>query len=104
MNGRNGPHAAMNANDRIDEVVCALSRYLRLHPFASDTLEGIRQWWLTHDRFHESDLLQALERLRRVGIVESVRAADGRVRYRRTAPDARVDAQLDRFIAGPRDP
>jgi hypothetical protein len=94
----------MNANDPVEEIVRALSRYLRLNPLASDTLEGIAQWWLTFDDFTDTELQQALRRLVDAGVVEAVPAADGRVRYRRTALNASVDAQLDRFIAGPRIP
>jgi DNA-binding transcriptional ArsR family regulator len=94
----------MNANDPVEEIFRALSRYLRLNPLASDTLEGITQWWLTFDDYSEAQLRQALQRLVDAGVVEAVPAADGRVRYRRSALDASVDAQLDRFIAGPRIP
>jgi hypothetical protein len=90
----------MNASDPVDEIVRALSRYLRLNPLASDTLEGITQWWLTSKDLSQADLLPALERMAQAGVVESTRAADGRVRYRRAALNATIDAQLDRFIAG----
>jgi len=94
----------MNANDPVEEIVRALSRYLRLNPLASDTLEGIAQWWLTVDDFSEARLQQALQQLVDAGVVAAVQAADGQVRYRRSALNASVDAQLDRFIAGPRIP
>jgi len=90
----------MNASDRVDEIVRALSRYLRMNPLASDTLDGITQWWLKSRDPSQADLLQALERMAQAGVVESTRAADGQVRYRRAALNATVDAQLDRFIAG----
>jgi DNA-binding transcriptional ArsR family regulator len=90
----------MNASDPVDEIVRALSRYLRQNPLASDTLEGITQWWLKSEDLSQADLLHALERMTRAGVVEATRAADGQVRYRRTALNVTVDAQLDRFIAG----
>lgn len=90
----------MNASDPVDEIVRALSRYLRLNPLASDTLEGITQWWLKSKDLSQAELLPALERMAQAGVVESTRAADGRVRYRRAALNATIDAQLDRFIAG----
>jgi hypothetical protein len=90
----------MNDADPIDEIVCALSRYLRQNPLASDTQEGITQWWLKSADFSQADLQHALERMRRAGVVETTSAADGRVRYRRAALNTTVDAQLDRFIAG----
>jgi hypothetical protein len=90
----------MNATDPVDEIVLALSQYLRMNPLASDTLEGITHWWLTARDVSQADLVQALERMTHAGVVESIRAADGQVRFRRVALDATVDAQLDRFIAG----
>ena len=90
----------MNASDPVDEIVRALSRYLRQNPLASDTLEGITQWWLKSEDLSQADLLHALERMTQAGVVEATSAADGQVRYRRTALNTTVDAQLDRFIAG----
>ena len=97
----NGLHAAMNETDPVAEIVRALSRYLRLNPLASDTLEGITQWWLKSPNTSQADLLQALARMAQAGVVEASHAADGQVRYRRAALVASVDAQLDRFIAAP---
>jgi len=90
----------MRATDPVDEIVRALSQYLRMNPLASDTLEGIAHWWLTAKDVAQADLVQALERMAHAGVVESTRAADGQVRFRRVALNATVDAQLDRFIAG----
>src|SRR5947209_1874389 len=95
------PQAVMNTSDPVDEIVRALSRYLRLNPLASDALEGITQWWLESEELSQADLVAcALQRMERAGVIEFTRAADGQVRYRRTALNARVDAQLDRFIGG----
>lgn len=90
----------MNPSDPSNEIVRALSRYLRLNPLSSDTLEGISQWWLKSHNHSPADLQRALEHMARAGVVEATRAADGRVRWRRTALTAAVDAQLDLFIAG----
>lgn len=90
----------MNASDPFDELVRALSRYLRLNPLASDTLEGISQWWLKSHDYSQADLQRALEHMARAGVVEATRAADGQIRWRRCALSAAVDAQLDLFIAG----
>lgn len=94
----------MNALDPVDEIVVALSRYLRLNPLASDTPEGITQWWLKSQALSPRDLSRALERMVQAGVLEATRAADGQVRYRRTALNVQVDAQLDRFIAGSSSP
>ena len=90
----------MNVSDSIDEIVHALSWYLRLNPLASDTQQGITQWWLSSHSFSQADLVRALERMEQAGVVESTRAADGQVRFRRAGLNAAVDAQLDRFISG----
>jgi hypothetical protein len=90
----------MNETDPVDEIVRALSRYLRLNPLASDTLEGITQWWLKSPTCSRAELLHALDRMTRAGVLAVSHAADGQVRFRRAALNAAVDAQLDHFIAG----
>lgn len=90
----------MNAINPVDEIVRAVSLYLRLNPLASDTLQGITQWWLSSHSFSQADLARALERMAQAGVVESTCAADGQVRYRRAGLNAAVDAQFDRFISG----
>jgi hypothetical protein len=90
----------MDASASVARIASALSWYLRLNPFASDTVEGIAQWWLSGDAFSLIDLAGALRAMELAGVIEAVRAADGQVRYRRTATDPGNDAQLDRFIAG----
>ena len=90
----------MDVSASVARIAGVLSWYLRLNPLASDTLEGIAQWWLSRDAFTLADLAGALRQMERAGVIEATHAADGQVRYRRTAPDARSDAQLDRFIAG----
>jgi hypothetical protein len=95
-----GLHVAMNVSASVAKVVGVLSWYLRLNPLASDTLEGIAQWWLKTDDVSLSDLTSALEQMKQAGVIEVTNAADGQVRYRRTGLNARVDERLDRFIAG----
>ena len=90
----------MVATGSVSDLLRAVSRYLRLNPLASDTVEGIRMWWLTGTPAATTDLEQALHQLARAGVVEATRAADGQVHYRRAAVDAAVDAKLDRIIAG----
>lgn len=102
MSRGKGLHVAMNVSAPVARIVGVLSRYLRLNPLASDTLEGIAQWWLRTDDFSMSDLTSALDEMKQAGVIEVANAADGQVRYRRTALDARIDEQLDRFIANSR--
>ena len=40
----------MHARDqRIEDVAMEIGRYLRANPDAADSVEGVRQWWLTHE-------------------------------------------------------
>lgn len=94
----------MNGTRQVDEIVSALSRHLRISPLACDTPEGIAQWWLPEASPDRRLLVQALDRLVLAGVLEEVHAADGRVRYRRVALSAAVDAELDRFIERSRMP
>jgi hypothetical protein len=89
----------MNVSSSVLRIVGELSRYLRLNPLASDTLEGIAQWWLKAGDCSMSDLTRALAHMQQAGVVEATNAADGQVRYRRTGLNAGVDERLDRFIA-----
>ena len=83
-----------------EDIVRAISRYLRVNPLASDTLEGIQHWWLPMMHATTRDLELALARLESAGVIDATWAADGRVHYRRAALDVAVDSKLDRFIAG----
>jgi Fe2+ or Zn2+ uptake regulation protein len=76
-------------------TVSALARYLRANPHASDTVEGIRLWWLAPGVEITMEQLQTvLGWLQEQGVVEELRAADGRRRYRRIGGDAQLDALL----------
>jgi hypothetical protein len=65
-------------------LVGELAAYLRAHPFACDTAEGIRHWWFETEVAMD-ELMAALEWMRLHQLVEALGAADGRVRYRRLA-------------------
>ena len=75
----------------VGALVHQLAAYLRDNPLACDTQEGIARWWLEPGTAVDGPALsRALERLQRDGLIESLRAADGRVRYRRvTVPTSR---------------
>lgn len=80
------PRTAMPADDDVSALVRLLSRYLRDNPLACDTAEGIARWWLASAAPVDMRLLMsALERMQATGAIEVLRAADGRVRYRRSA-------------------
>lgn len=90
----------MNKPASVEDIVCGVSRYLRLNPLASDTLGGITQWWLRSMTVIPEDLGRALALLEGAGLVTAMHAADGQVHYRRTALTASIDAELDRLTAG----
>ncbi len=77
-------------------TVQQLSHYLWRHPNACDTADGIARWWLlgAHTSPPLPLVMSALDHLVALGLLQAHRAADGRVRYRRPAPDAAHDAQL----------
>jgi Fe2+ or Zn2+ uptake regulation protein len=58
-------------------------RYLRAHPQAADTVDGIVMWWLPRQRYEEAiDRVQhALDDLVARGWVEKVTLVDGTVLY-----------------------
>jgi hypothetical protein len=58
--------------------------YLRDHPKAADTLEGINQWWLPKDEARSrDDVARALEKLVAQGRIEKHVAPEGRRLFRR---------------------
>ena len=74
-------------------VACALLWQLRQYPQRSDTTDGIACWWLA-EGVNRSALRQALEWLQEQGLIEQHIAADTRVRWRRKATLAQIDASL----------
>ena len=69
--------------DRVANIADAIERYLRAHPDAADSVEGIRLWWLTGDGAEESPecVGAALERLEAAGIVDRRTLPGGQVVY-----------------------
>lgn len=77
------------------EVAACLQAYLLANPYACDTADGIRRWWLDgKEDVAMEELLRTLERMTQAGLVEAIAAADGRRRYRRTGSDADFAAWL----------
>ncbi|MFC4527101.1 hypothetical protein ISN76_10385 [Dyella halodurans] len=100
MNGEEQP----SDPGAVSHAACRLARYLRANPLAGDTKEGIAQWWLGFASVSVDVVGRAIALLQEAGVLETVRAADGHVRYRRVSIDAEGDARLDRFIAVHADP
>jgi hypothetical protein len=91
---------ANHSDESVSNIVRRIGRYLRANPLAGDTKDGITQWWLGLPPAAGELVQHALGVLEAAGVVEAVRAMDGRVRYRRAAiPD--VEERLDRIISGP---
>ena len=97
MNGAERP--AGDPDESVPELVRRLAGYVRANPLAGDTKEGITQWWLGLTPASVEPVERALHALLAAGVLESISALDGRVRFRRGSTDAESDAQLDRFIA-----
>ncbi|MBK6850925.1 MAG: hypothetical protein IPG93_04730 [Burkholderiales bacterium] len=96
----------------VQAIVQQLSIYLRKHPDACDTSEGIAHWWITgvsSSSVPVAVVETALRWMRACGVVEAIHAADGRIRYRRAdvAPGATpygtadIDARLDALASNP---
>ena len=70
----------------LEALVQQVTAYLRDNPMACDTQEGIARWWLAPGTGVDSEVLsRALQWMEQQGLIESLGAADGRVRYRRVA-------------------
>jgi hypothetical protein len=78
-------------------AVQLLARHWCFRPLACDCEESIERWWLGADAgVTRAQLRSALAWLERIGAIESLRAADGRVRYRRRLD---FDSQAMQHIA-----
>jgi len=79
-----GTQVVLDASTK--QVVTSLARYWCDNPFACDTAEGIRRWWLLPiDDVPVEQVNRALAWLCDYGVIERLLAADGRVRYRRAS-------------------
>jgi hypothetical protein len=58
--------------ERVAAIGAAIEAYLRAHPDAADSIDGIRLWWLTGVSAEEAPdcIRKALERLEAAGVVE----------------------------------
>jgi len=62
--------------EQISKMICS---YLRKHPVAEDTLEGIAEWWLEAEKIETSvdEVADALESLVQEGIVSVRKTQSG---------------------------
>lgn len=75
----------------------AILEYLREHPGAQDTVEGIVEWWLLERRIRQGavEVEAALVELVGAGVMEARRGADGRTHYRLNAGFARGAPRIE---------
>jgi hypothetical protein len=86
----------------IMSVVQHLARYLCSHPDACDTAEGIAQWWGASEfGMAPAVVAGALEWMSVCGVVEPLRAADGRVLYRSARDAEHLQQRLAMLAADP---
>lgn len=72
--------------ETVANIAAEIDRYLEAHPQAADSVEGIRQWWLTALGPQRSALVEAaLGHLLVRGIVVREVMPDGTVLYGRAA-------------------
>ncbi|MCU0834352.1 MAG: MarR family transcriptional regulator [Chromatiaceae bacterium] len=91
------------AHPEIARLAAEVLRYLRRHPGAADTVEGIAEWWIAKQRLEDTPgrVQAAVDRLVAQGLVESTGGAAGRLRYRlRDAPSGEAAAAADRHQTG----
>lgn len=93
------------APEEIARLAAEVVRYLRRHPGAADTVEGIAEWWVAKQRLEDTleRVQAAVERLVADGVLEPTGGAAGRPRYRlRDAPSSgvAVGSGSDRTVAG----
>jgi DNA-binding MarR family transcriptional regulator len=57
--------------------------YLKQHPQANDTLEGLARWWMLRQQVSNSvtDVKEALDALIEQGLVKKRESPDGRILY-----------------------
>jgi DNA-binding transcriptional regulator PaaX len=67
-------------NDISEEIL----NYLLKHPAASDTLEGITEWWILNQRirYEMEKVKAAVSKLVKEGWVNEIKGKDSTVRYR----------------------
>ncbi len=68
-----------DGNDEEASVDCQIERYLRCHPNAADTLEGVASWWLQDVPLQQIEA--ALQRLVEAGVVVKKTVPGGRFLY-----------------------
>jgi hypothetical protein len=75
---RVGWAVSSNSNNDLED---ALERYCHAHPNAADSVEGVRQWWLTDPDVPLAEVEAALEALVKRGLLDVRWLLDGTAIY-----------------------
>jgi len=78
----------------VTATVRGVAAYLSRNPDASNTLDGIARWWLDDETIPIDHVKRALDWMQARHLLKVVVAADGRLRYRRSATDAELAQAL----------
>jgi len=72
-----------------DSIRQLVTGYLREHPHAGDTLEGIMQWWMFRQQLDDPSaaVQRVLEQLKETGVVYERKTTSGRTLYLASQPD-----------------
>ena len=71
-----------DGGDRATRLRSAIADYARGHPYASDTIFGILEWWLPADlRGTPAETAAALDDLVAEGVLRGTRLVDGSTLY-----------------------
>lgn len=74
-----------------DSLIHAITHYLKAHPNAADSEEGIMQWWLPQQNQVDMDELQhALDYLVETRALSKTALLDGRMLYTRKVKDVKL--------------
>jgi hypothetical protein len=66
-----------------EDIARDIVEYLQKHPEASDSLEGITEWWLLHQRIQDEVMRvkEAVLNLIQQGWLIEIRGRDSRIHY-----------------------
>ena len=91
----------MRRNEHKDERQARryILSYLLEHPDAGDTLEGIVEWWLLHQkiRFETRNVSQAIAELVAEGLITTQQSSDSRIIYRANRSSDDIQAMLGKM-------
>lgn len=73
----------MAENDRVTRIADAIERYMREHPRAADTAEGVRSWWIANECRNDppGEVQNALDHLAASGRIGRIVLLDGTIVY-----------------------